>query len=69
MDDSFFTMEEFSNKIKDTQKDKDGKIIYLYASDVNSQHSYITQAKERGYEVLLLDSPIISHLVQNLNQK
>ncbi len=69
VDDSFFTMEEFSNKIKDTQKDKDGKTIYLYASDVNSQHSYIAQAKERGYEVLLLDSPIISHLVQKFESK
>jgi len=69
VDDSFFTMEEFSNKIKDTQKDKDGKTVYLYASDVNSQHSYIAQAKERGYEVLLLDSPIISHLVQKFESK
>ena len=68
-DDSFFTMKEFSEKIKDSQKDKDGKVIYLYASDKNAQHSYIAQAKERGYEVLLLDSPIISHLVQKFESK
>ncbi len=68
-DDSFFTMKEFSEKIKDSQKDKDGKVIYLYASDKNTQHSYIAQAKERGYEVLLLDSPIISHLVQKFESK
>jgi len=68
-DGSFFTMKEFSEKIKDSQKDKDGKIIYLYASDMNAQHSYIVQAKDRGFEVLLLDSPIISHLVQKFESK
>ena len=62
-------MNEFSEKIKETQKDKDGKIIYLYASDKSSQHSYISQAKNKGYEVLLLDSPIISHLVQKFESK
>lgn len=69
VDGSFFTMNEFSEKIKETQKDKDGKIIYLYASDKSSQHSYIAQAKNKGYEVLLLDSPIISHLVQKFESK
>ena len=69
VDGSFFTMNEFSKKIKETQKDKDGKIIYLYASDKSSQHSYIAQAKNKGYEVLLLDSPIISHLVQKFESK
>ena len=66
---SFYTMKEFSEKIKDSQKDKDGKTIYLYASDKNSQHSYISQAQDRGYEVLLLDSPIISHLIQKFESK
>ncbi len=66
---SFYTMNEFSEKIKDTQKDKDGKTIYLYASDKNSQHSYISQAQDKGYEVLLLDSPIISHLIQKFESK
>lgn len=66
---SFYTMKEFSDKIKDSQKDKDGKTIYLYASDKNSQHSYISQAQDRGYEVLLLDSPIISHLIQKFESK
>ncbi len=69
VNDSFFTMKEFADKIKDTHKDKDGKIIYLYASDLNSQHSYISQAKERGFDVLLLDSPIISHLIQKFESK
>ena len=66
---SFYTMKEFSDKIKDSKKDKDGKTIYLYASDKNSQHSYISQAQDRGYEVLLLDSPIISHLIQKFESK
>ena len=66
---SFYTMKEFSEKIKDSQKDKDGKTIYLYASDKNSQHSYISQAQDKGYEVLLLDSPIISHLIQKFESK
>ena len=65
---SFYTMKEFSDKIKDSQKDKDGKTIYLYASDKNSQHSYISQAQDRGYEVLLLDSPIIS-LIQKFESE
>ena len=69
VDGSFYTMKEFSEKIKDSQKDKDGKTIYLYASDKNSQHSYISQAQDRGYEVLLLDSPIISHLIQKFESK
>ena len=69
VDGSFFTMKEFSEKIKDSHKDKDGKVVYLYASDKSTQHSYIAQAKERGLEVLLLDSPIISHLVQKFESK
>ena len=69
VDGDFFTMKEFSNKIKDSQKDKDGKVVYLYASDKNAQHSYISEAKERGFEVLLLDSPIISHLIQKFESK
>ena len=66
---SFYTMKEFSEKIKDSQKDKDGKTIYLYASDKNSQHSYISQAQDKGYDILLLDSPIISHLIQKFESK
>ncbi len=69
VDGDFFTMKEFSDKIKNSQKDKEGKLIYLYASDKNAQHSYIAEAKERGFEVLLLDSPIISHLIQKFESK
>tara|TARA_R110002051_G_scaffold101478_1_gene172302 strand:- start:21303 stop:23189 length:1887 start_codon:yes stop_codon:yes gene_type:complete len=66
VDGSYFTFEELQEKIKDSQTDKDGKTVILYASDKEAQHSYIETAKAKGYEVLLLDSPIIGHLMQKL---
>ena len=66
VDDKFYTYEELYNKIKAKQTDKDDKLIILYASDEQAQHSYIQNAKNKGYEVLLLDSPIVSHLIQKL---
>ena len=66
VDGSYFTYDELLEKIKDAQTDKDGKTIILYASDKEAQHSYIETAKAKGYEVLLLDSPIIGHLMQKL---
>ncbi|MDG1509553.1 MAG: molecular chaperone HtpG [Flavobacteriaceae bacterium] len=66
VDNSFFTFDEFLEKTKDAQTDKDGNQIVLYAANKDAQHSYIQSAKEKGYEVLLLDSPIISHLMQKL---
>lgn len=62
----YLTFEELREALKDTQTDKDDKLILLYASDAEAQHSYIEQAKNKGYKVLLLDSPIISHLIQKL---
>jgi molecular chaperone HtpG len=66
VDNGFFTFEELKDKVSKSQTDKDGNLILLYASNVNDQHSYIESAKEKGYEVLLLDSPIIGHLIQKL---
>ena len=66
VDNGFFTFEELKDKVSKSQTDKDGNLILLYASNVNDQHSYIESAKEKGYEVLILDSPIISHLIQKL---
>ena len=66
VDDKFYTYEELFNKIKAKQTDKDDKLIILYASDKQAQHSYIQNAKNKGYEILLLDSPIVSHLIQKL---
>ena len=66
VDGKYFTYDELFNKIKANQTDKDGKLVVLYASDKDAQHSYIESAKAKGYEVLLLDSPIVSHLIQKL---
>lgn len=66
VDGKYFTLAELKEKIKDNQTDKNDNLIVLYASNKEAQHSYIAEAKERGYEVLLLDSPIVSHLIQKL---
>jgi len=66
VDGKYYTYEELNNKIKANQTDKDDKLVILYASDKDEQHSYIDAAKDKGYEVLLLDSPIVSHLIQKL---
>ena len=66
VDDSFFTFDEFLEKTKAAQTDKDDNHIVLYAANKDAQHSYIQAAKDKGYEVLLLDSPIVSHLMQKL---
>lgn len=65
-DDNYFTLEELKEATKDTQTDKDGKLVVLYASNKDAQHSYIDIAIEKGYKVILLDSPIVSHLIQKL---
>ncbi len=66
VDDTYFTIEELKEKIKPLQTDKDDKLVVLYASNKDEQHAYIDAAKEKGYEVLFLDSPIVSHLIQKL---
>jgi len=66
VDDTYFTLEELKEKLAANQTDKDGKLVVLYASNKEAQHSYIEIAKEKRYEVLLLDSPIISHLIQKI---
>ena len=66
VDGKFYTYEELFNKIKAKQTDKDDKLIILYASDMEKQHGYIQSAKQKGFEILLLDSPIIGHLLQKL---
>lgn len=66
VNDAYFTFDELVEKTKDAQTDKDGNHIILYAANKDAQHSYIEDAKAKGYEVLLLDSPIVSHLMQKL---
>ncbi|WP_343626501.1 molecular chaperone HtpG [Flavobacterium lindanitolerans] len=66
VDGKYYTLEELKEKTKETQTDKNGNLVILYASNTDAQHSYIAEAQAKGYEVLLLDSPIISHLIQKL---
>lgn len=66
VDGKFYTFDEMKETLKENQTDKDDKLVILYASDKEAQHSYIEAAKAKGYEVLLMDSPIISHLMQKL---
>ncbi|MEG3660117.1 molecular chaperone HtpG [Arenibacter palladensis] len=66
VDGAYYTFEELQEKLKPNQTDKDDKLVILYASNKEEQHSYIEAAKAKGYEVLLLDSPIVSHLMQKL---
>jgi molecular chaperone HtpG len=66
VDGKFLTLDEIKENLKEKQTDKDGKLVVLYAGNKDAQHAYIETAKEKGYEVLLLDSPIISHLIQKI---
>lgn len=66
VDEKYYTLAELKEKISANQTDKNGKLVVLYASNKEAQHGYIDIAREKGYEVLLLDSPIVSHLIQKL---
>ncbi len=68
VDDKFYTLSELKEAVKDEQTDKNGNLVLLYAQDKEKQHASIDEAKEKGYQVLLLDSPIVSHLIQKLEQ-
>ena len=59
----YFLWNELTEKIKANQTDKDGNLVILYATNEHDQHSYVQAAQDKGYEVLLLDSPIVPHLI------
>jgi len=65
----YFTFDEYKNKIENLQKDKEESLIYLYATNVDEQFSYIEAAKERGYDVLLLNGVLDNHFVNTMEQK
>ncbi|MBR6330520.1 MAG: molecular chaperone HtpG [Bacteroidales bacterium] len=65
----YFKLDDYRDKIKALQTDKDKNVIYLYATDVDEQHAYIAKAKEKGYDVLLMDSVLNSHYINLLEQK
>lgn len=61
--------EEYRAEIEKTQTDKDNRVVILYTSDVEEQHAYISAAKDRGYDVLVMNSPLTGHYIQRLEQK
>lgn len=65
----FYTFEEYKNLIKDSQTDKDKKLVYLYTSDITEQHGFIEGAKELGYNILVLDGVLDNHFINTLEQK
>ncbi len=69
VDDKHFTFEEYKTLISGNQTDKDGNVVYIYATQKVEQHSFIESAKQKGYDVLLLDGQLDTHLVNHLEQK
>jgi len=69
IDGKYFTLEEYRSSIEPVQKDKDGKLIYLYAASLEEQHSFISPAREKGYDVLLMDGILDSHFINTLERK
>ncbi len=65
----YFTMEEYKTLIKDNQTDKNGDLVYLYATNKNDQYSYIKAAEDKGYSVLLMDGQLDMPMVSMLEQK
>ena len=63
---SYYTFSEFFDKVREPQKNKDGKTIVLYTNDKKEQHSYVKTATDKGYEVLELGGPLVSHLISKL---
>ncbi len=68
-DGEYYSLEEYEAKIKDNQTDKDKKLVYLYTNDVEVQHAYIEGAKAKGYDVLVLNTPLSGHFIGQLEQK
>ena len=69
VDKKYFTYEEYKTLIEGNQKDKNGDLIYLYANDADAQYAYIQRAKEKGYDVLLMDSQLDVHIISQMEQK
>ena len=68
-DGKYFSLEEYRKAIESSQKGKDGNVVYLYATDLNEQYSFIEAAKNMGYDVLLMDCELDSHFVNMLETK
>ena len=68
-DNKYFTFDEYKNIIKDNQTDKDGNLVYLYATNADEQFSFVENAKAKGYDVLLMDGQLDVHFINYLEQK
>ena len=64
-----FTLDEYKEKVKSIQTDKDDSLVYLYATDADKQDTFIQSANKKGYDVLLMNSPIDTHFISQLEQK
>jgi molecular chaperone HtpG len=69
VDSQYFTFDEYKEKVKPNQTDKDKQLVYLYASDAGKQHSFIEAAKNKAYDVLLMDGVLDNHFINTLEQK
>ncbi len=69
VDGTYYTLDSYREKIKALQTDKDKTVCYLYAANAEEEHAYIEKAKAKGYDVLLMDSPLESHFINLLEQK
>lgn len=69
IDDQYFTFEAYKNLVKETQKDKNGDLIYLYSTEKDDQFTYIEYAKNKGYDVLIMDGQLDVHIISQLEQK
>lgn len=69
VDNKYFTLDEYRELVKVNQEDKDKKTVYLYAFNATEQHSLIESARKRGYDVLLMDSPLDAHFINMLESK
>ena len=65
----YFTFEEYRDHVKGKQTNKEGKVVFLYSSNLDEQHSYIDSATKKGYDVLILDSPLDSHFINSIESK
>jgi len=64
-----FTLEEYKEKVAPVQTDKDGRLVYIYTNDPKKQDAFIQSANKKGYDVLLMDSPIDNHFISHLEHK
>ena len=69
MNEKYYTFGEYKELIKENQTDKDGNLTFIYTSNIEDQHSYIQNAQERGYDILVLDGPVDNHFINSLEQK